>query len=270
MKTIIVDDEYWALERVKQECAGDPAIEIAGTFMDSEEALEYAEKNKVEFALLDIQMAGMNGLDLARKLRELYPGVIIVFVTAHRQYLGDFIDMKADYFVLKPYTAADIRDVLERAKLLGGRLKKRVFIRTFGEFRVFVDGEPLLFSSKRAEELLALIVNKQGNYLSNKEAASRLWDPGEYDKQSASSYRKVLSRLEQFLEDKGIEDILLNSIHGRALNTKKVDCDLMDFLSGDPAALEAFHGRYMYQYSWGEEEVGPLVKRKTEEMGRIK
>ena len=264
MKTIIVDDEYWALERVRQECSGDRDIEIVGTFTDAEAALEYAKENEVDFALLDIQMAGMSGLALARRLRDLYPEVIIVFVTAHSRYLGDFIDMKADYYVLKPYTAEDIRDVLERAKLLGGRLKKRVFIRTFGEFRVFLDGEPLIFSSKRAEELLALIVNKQGGYLSNKEAAVMLWEDETKGNRSTSSYRKVVARLEQFLESKGIEDILLSSLHGRALNTKKVDCDLMDFLAGDRAAIEAFHGKYMYQYSWGEESVWEFEERKEE------
>ena len=269
MRTIIVDDEYWALERVKQECAGDRDIEIVGTFMDSESALEYAKENAVDFALLDIQMSGMNGLSLAKRLRELYPEIIIVFVTAHSQYLGDFIDMKADYYVLKPYSVEDIHDVLERAKLLGGRLKKRVFIHTFGEFSVYLDGKPLPFSSKKAEELLALIVNKQGGYLSNREAADILWEDETGSKRTSSAYRKVLARLEQFLESKGIGDILLSSLHGRALNVKKVDCDLMDFLEGKSAAIEAFHGSYMHQYSWSERYIWELDKIKDEALGRV-
>ena len=54
MKTILVDDEYWALESFEQECSEEQGIEIVGKFMSSEEALAYAKENPVEFALLDI------------------------------------------------------------------------------------------------------------------------------------------------------------------------------------------------------------------------
>ena len=264
MKTIIVDDEYWALERVKQECAKDPEIEIVGTFQNSEKALEFAKENRVEFALLDIEMPGMSGLDFAKTLRALYPDVIVVFVTAHRQYLEDFIAMKADYFVFKPYVLEDIQDVLLRAKLLGGRLKNRVFIRTFGDFRVFVDGQPLIFSSQKAEELLALIVSKRGDVVNNKEGIDMLWDGRERDKQSSSAYRKTVERLENFLGSIGISDILISSIHGKALNVKKVDCDLLDLMNGNEIAARSFRGIFMQQYSWGEEFIWELNERKDE------
>ncbi len=260
MKTILVDDEYWALESFKQECSGEADIQIAGKFMSSEEALAYAKKNPVDFALLDVEMPGMSGVALAKELRKLYPEVIIVFVTAYKEYLEDFLDMKADYFVLKPYTKKDVLDVLERAKLLSGRLKKRVYIRTFGEFEIFLDGKPLVFSSARAKELLALIVDRRGGMVSAQDAFSVLWEGKPYDNQNASAYRKVLHRLDITLRDFGIEDILIYSAHGRALSEKAVDCDLLEFFSGNKEARSMFYGKYMSQYSWSEETVGQLAK----------
>ena len=175
MKTILVDDEYWALESFEQELSGEEEIEIVGKFMSGEDALDYAKGSPVEFALLDIQLSGMNGIELAKELRKLYPEVIIVFVTAYKEYLSDFIDMKADYYVLKPYTRKDVMDVLERAKLLSGRLRKRVYIRTFGDFEVFLDGKPLEFPGARIRELFALIVDKRGGILTSQEEWQQPW-----------------------------------------------------------------------------------------------
>ena len=260
MKTILVDDEYWALESFEEECSEEDEVEIVGKFMSAEDALAFAKDNLVEFALIDIQLSGMNGVDLAKKLREIYPEVIIVFVTAHKEYLADFIDMKADYYVLKPYTKQDFMDVFERAKLLSGRFRKKVRIRCFGEFDVFVNGEILAFTSSRAKELLALIVDKKGGVLGSREAFAKMWEGVPYNNQSSSSYRKVLHRLCRFLDEKGIGDILLESNHGRALNINKVDCDLIDFYRGDKNAIETFGGRYMAPYSWGEETLGELYR----------
>ena len=97
----------------------------------------------------------MNGVELARKLRQLYPEIIIVFVTSHTKYLKDFLDMKADYYVLKPYNREDVVDALSRARAYAGRLKKRIRVVTFGSFEVYVDGKPLGFLTAKAKELFA-------------------------------------------------------------------------------------------------------------------
>lgn len=51
----------------------------------------------------------------------------------------------------------------------------RIFIRTFGYFDVFVNGSPILFRSEKAKELLALLVDRRGGYVSSSEAISILW-----------------------------------------------------------------------------------------------
>ena len=62
MKTIFVDDELWMLMQFKTECSDIPDIELVGEFTSAEEALEYARKNPVEFALLDIEMPNLEDL----------------------------------------------------------------------------------------------------------------------------------------------------------------------------------------------------------------
>ena len=260
MRTILVDDELWMLEQFAEECAGLSEIEIVGSFTFAEDALEYAKTNLVEFALLDIEMPGMNGVELAKELRKLYPEVIIVFVTGHKEYLSDFIDMKADYYVLKPYGKEEVRDVLQRAKLFSARLRKRVFVRTFGQFEVFVDGKPLHFTSTKAKELFALLVQKQGVVLSPQEALDCIWEGREYDKGEASVYRVTLTRLKDILSSVGIGYILQSTSRGKYLDVSQFQCDLYDFLDGKEAARRDFNGQYLSEYSWGEPTLAKLIR----------
>lgn len=261
MKTILVDDELWSMSQFKDECAEIPEIEVVGEFLFAEDALDYARNNLVEFALLDIEMNGMNGVELAKELRKLYPKIIIVFVTSHSKYLKDFIDIKADYYVLKPYSKQDVEDALERALAFSGRLKKRIRVQTFGSFEVYVDGKPVGFKTQKARELLALLVQKRGGVVLPAEAMTCLYDGKIYDKTKSSSYRMTVLRLKDSLEAVGVTDFILTPAHsqGKYIDPKRIECDLYDFLDGVPEARERFNGQYLTEYSWGESTLATLL-----------
>lgn len=264
MRTILVDDEPWMLTQFRKECSSIRDIELVGHFISGEEALEFAKANRVDFALLDIQLPGMNGIELASELRKLYPGVIIVFVSAYQEYLKDFIDLKADYYVLKPYNKRDVEDVMERVRLLSARLDRRVTIRTFGEFEVFAEGEPVHIASRKARELLAVLVDRRGASVDSRTAFSILWEDKFYSDESASGYRHVVARLERALDAYGIGDILIRNGKDCALAADRVDCDLYRFLDGDAEAIRSFGNRYMDPYSWGEERLVTLIRMADE------
>ena len=101
MKTILVDDMALDMQLLELKCADMPEFEIVGKFTDPIEAIRYAEQNEVQFALLDIDMPGMNGIELAMRLRELRSDIIIVFVTAHPRFAVEAFRMKADYMVFQ-------------------------------------------------------------------------------------------------------------------------------------------------------------------------
>ena len=260
MKTILVDDEIWMMRQFEIECSLIEEIEIVGKYTSSINAFKYATANPIEFALLDIEMPGMNGIELAKKLRELYPDIIIVFITGHKKYLEEFIYMKADYYVFKPYTVKDVEDVLKRAKLLSKRFDKRIFIRTFGNFEVFVEGKPIYFTSAKAKELLAYMVDRRGGILNSKEAFSTIWENrGIYSKKNSALFRKTLMRLRENLDKAGIEDLIVGGPRGKMLNTELFDCDLYAFLDGRKDVPSSFSGEYMSQYSWGELTLANLL-----------
>ena len=137
-------------------------------------------------------------------------------------------------------------------------MKKNVFIRTFGSFDVFVDGAPISFSSNKAKELLALIIDKKGGILTNEEAFTYLWETLPYDHRSGSAYRKVVGRLNDTLRLYGVENILIKVNNGRYANTSIFDCDYYQYLNGDEKAIKDFNGEYMSNYSWGEYTLAKL------------
>ncbi len=175
MKTILVDDMLLDLQLFELKCADMPDFEIVGKFTDPASAIEYAANNVVDFALLDVDMPGMNGIELAQKLRRLRKDIIIVFATAHPRFAVEALRMKADYMIFKPFDREDIIDVLERVKLLRRRQKKRCYFHTFGMFDMLLDGEPVRFRSAKAKELMALCVYRRGRPVSIHEIVELLW-----------------------------------------------------------------------------------------------
>ena len=131
-------------------------------------------------------------------------------------------------------------------------LDKDIYIQTFGHFRVFVDGRPVAFNHAKSEELLALLVDNRGGYVSSAESVSFLWEGETANKVTLSRFRKVAMRLSEILEEYGIADIVEKSGRSRRIETDLVRCDLFDYLSGDEKSKNLFKGSYLREYSWGE------------------
>lgn len=111
LKTLIVDDEPLAIERLQILCARLPDVSLVGTAGDGASALRLIEALAPELILLDIQMPEMDGMAVARALagRDIRPAVI--FVTAFDQFAVAAFDVAAADYLLKPVAP----DRLERA-----------------------------------------------------------------------------------------------------------------------------------------------------------
>ena len=136
---------------------------------------------------------------------------------------------------------------------------RTVSIRTFGYFDVFVGDTPIIFRNKKSKELLALLVDRKGGYVTSEEAISFLWEDEPANTLTLSRYRKVALRLKSTLEEYGITDIVEAVDGKRRLVMDKVDCDLYKYLWGNEEYSQLFKGSYLINYSWGETTLGELV-----------
>ena len=124
-RIFIVDDEEHARARlaillsdIAEECPN----ELVGQASDAAGALQGIVDTRPDIVLLDIQMPGMNGLDLAARLAlegEEMPAV--VFVSAHEDYALNAFDVHALDYLVKPVRAARLAQALKRVATLRGR-----------------------------------------------------------------------------------------------------------------------------------------------------
>ena len=268
MKTILVDDMLLDLQLFELKCADMPDFEIVGKFTNPDQAIAYAAGHVVDFALLDIDMPGMNGMELAQRLRQIRRDIIIVFATAHPKFAVDALRMKADYMIFKPFDREDIADVMERAKLLRRRPNKRLFFRTFGAFDMLVDGEPVRFRSAKAKELMALCLYRQGCPASIHEIVECMWGE-ETAGADSTGYRRTIKELTDTLRDYAAEELLLRARGSLQLRLELVDSDYQRFLDGDPDAICQFQGSFLRQYSWAEPMVYTLLEKKQLMLARL-
>ncbi len=121
MKIFIVDDEAPARSRL-QTLLGDIAAacphQQVGEAGSAAEALQQIPSSAAQVVLLDVQMPGMNGLELASHLQKCNPPPLIIFVTAFDEYAVQAFDVHALDYLLKPVRAQRLQQALQRAAML--------------------------------------------------------------------------------------------------------------------------------------------------------
>ena len=115
LRTLIVDDEPLAIERMQVLCAELAGLSVVGTASDGSAALRLAEKLKPDLLLLDMTMPGMDGLAVARAVARMDPVPAIIFVTAHENFAVEAFDLDAVDYVLKPVAAERLERAIARA-----------------------------------------------------------------------------------------------------------------------------------------------------------
>jgi len=118
IKVFIADDEAPARERLK-ELLGDIAQEVPTTVVgegrNGLETIERLPQSGAELLLLDIQMPGMGGLEVARHLASLPEPPTVVFVTAHDRHAVEAFELNALDYLLKPVRAERLAAALRKA-----------------------------------------------------------------------------------------------------------------------------------------------------------
>ena len=117
MRLLIVDDEPPARARLRRLLADHPQVRWVGEAGDAGEALEQLQRHPdIQALILDIQMPGQTGLELALQLPEQLP---VIFCTAYEQHAIQAFELHAVDYLLKPCSPERLATALQR---LQGRL----------------------------------------------------------------------------------------------------------------------------------------------------
>ena len=113
-RTLIVDDEPLARERLRQLLAEQPEIELVGECADGREAVDAIQKQSPDLIFLDIQMPELNGFEVLEAI-SAEPMPVIVFVTAHDKFALRAFEVHAVDYLLKPFDRERFGSALRRA-----------------------------------------------------------------------------------------------------------------------------------------------------------
>lgn len=116
IKVLIVDDEPLARERLYRMMVEQPGFQVLASAENGIEALSFIQNNEVDLVLLDIQMPGLTGMEVAEQCQSLNTPPKIIFCTAYDQHALDAFKVSALDYLMKPIGSKDLLAALQKAQ----------------------------------------------------------------------------------------------------------------------------------------------------------
>lgn len=259
-----IDDEenqLFELQETIQKAVPDAAVKAFQNAFDVLKAIEISGE-RPDLVFSDIRMPGIDGLNLAVKIKKASPDTNIVFVTGYSQYALDAFRVHANGYLMKPVEPDDILKEIENLKLPYTRLSHSLRVQCFGNFEVFYNEVPLEFDRRKTKELFAYLINLEGATCSAEDAAAALWEDEHNISKAKHRLRNLVLDLRTTLKRIGQEDILIRKSGLLAIRRDSIDCDYFRMLDGDMAAVNSFRGEYMKQFAWAQDTEAKLYFKK--------
>lgn len=248
MNIIVVDDEFASLNTFLANIVDVYEMNYSMFMNNPLASIDYVKQNHIDAAFLDIYMPEIDGVELAQELIAVSPDLSIVFISGYTQD-EDVIRCKLGKnllgFCYKPYS----HDILLKyfneiaAKINNSR---KVEVRAFDGFDLYIEGKAVKFSSAKSKELFALLVDRRGATVTMGDALANLWADKDIEL-AKRLYRDAVFRLRMVLNDNNLGDLVE---FGRAqlnLVTKCLTADSWEYIDGKN---NDYKGQYMPSYDW--------------------
>lgn len=246
MKILVVDDEKLQLLRLEESVKNVLKDSEVVAYTNPLKALEENKNNQIDITFLDIEMPGLNGIMLAKKLKSINPKINIIFVTAYDNYAIDAMQIHASGYISKPVNESKVQKEVDGLRYpIELHTSKKLKIKCFGNFEVFYDGKPLRFSYSKSKEVFAYLVDREGSTVNVNELNAVMWE-----EDHKSYLRNLLSDIQKTLKAIDCEDVFVKNHNGYAIDTSKVECDAYEYKNNNPDAIRMYRGEYLIQYSW--------------------
>lgn len=116
-QAIIVDDEQWVIKSLIATIEGQEYFEIVGEFYDGFSAFSYIQKHKPDLAFIDVQLPGMNGLELLQSAKQQNLPTLFIVISGHAEfaYAQKALFNNAISYCLKPFSKNELMDSMQKA-----------------------------------------------------------------------------------------------------------------------------------------------------------
>lgn len=237
IRAIIVDDEPLALQLMEKKLTDLGTVEVVKSFSMVSNVLKEMKQLNFQVAFLDIEMPGLNGLDLAELIQEWNSDIHIVFVTASKNYAIQAFELHSIDYLVKPImserlkkTISRIQDQLQTNKQDPQQQKESSAIEVicFSEFAVYHNRELVKWKTAKVQELFAFFVTHLNTYVNRDSLIEFLWPDNDYQKAKIQLHTSI-SYLRKTLKTLGYSKVLSFSNQSYILELPDFTCDAILF-----------------------------------------
>ena len=250
MNIVCVDDEELILNLVVSMCKEYSDNSNVTGFTDPIKMIEFIENNHTDIVISDIDMPKLNGINLAIKIKEKSPDTAIIFLTGYSEFALDAFKLHASGYLMKPINKDNLFAEIYYATKKKEEKNFHIFVKTFGNFDIFVDKKVINFSRSKAKEVFAYLVDKNGTSVTRAEIFASVYEDGLYDRKQQKMLDVIIRSLKTTLEENGISEIIEMKRGTIRVCPEKFDCDMYKLLKGDIDAINSYKGEYMSSYTW--------------------
>lgn len=122
IKVVVADDEEGMRLIERRMLEKVEGFTLVGEAADGDELLRLVERHHPQVVFLDVEMPGKSGVECAKVIQDTDPTIILIFATAHDEYMGDAFEVYAFDYLLKPFKVERVIKTLERIR---ARLSRR-------------------------------------------------------------------------------------------------------------------------------------------------
>src|SRR5581483_3498443 len=116
LRAVLVDDEQLARDELAYLLGRIDGVAVLGQVVNGFEALSVIERYQLDVVFLDVQMPGLTGFEVARRLLDAQPAPHVIFVTAYDQHAIEAFEVNAVDYLLKPVDPARLELAVGRAR----------------------------------------------------------------------------------------------------------------------------------------------------------
>lgn len=203
MKALIVDDEHLALLHFKKMLERTNAFQSIMAYQDPVEALEHPETPAVDAVFLDIEMPGVNGIELAEAIQSMNENIQVVFITAYNEFAIKAFELNAIDYLLKPVIYKRLETTVERIKT-NNMLRQNAenteahfSIQCFGSLQFHQTLKdvktsiPVKWRTSKAREIYLFLLHNQGHVVSKDMLIDLFWPHYDVSKASTQLYSTI-------------------------------------------------------------------------------
>lgn len=116
IRVIIADDDVGMRTIERKMIERVDGFVLVGEAEDGNELMQLVEEHRPQVVFLDVEMPGKTGVECAHLIQDMDPSIVMIFATAHDQYMGDAFEVYAFDYLIKPFKVDRVMQTLERAR----------------------------------------------------------------------------------------------------------------------------------------------------------